>query len=433
MDPTILLNANYGNLSEILTSDVSLWDNKGYETTNVYAVDNCARTLTTGTQATFSGEDRFRFRKRGARVHKAWLRLSISAGVVAVANRAAFVDDLAANIIKNLRLEYSSKTLQEYSGEAVKFYSRLIYHDVFREHYNAQGFAGLPPGAGGAEAQREALCSNAFTLFVPLTWLFFTRTEDYAFTPEALASEVDIVVKYEDLEKLVYARVILTGATVAADPFTTRPIITKAELCHQLIFTEPMEKQQHLGKFEARQGMIYKILDFEVQLNTSVPAAAGVYSIKLDNLRLDSHFVMFTIRSSTINTNWAIDKTMSDPTATILSGGGSVAALQALTSFRLLANGQTIVDTVTDIENRSIWRDIYFPGGQLADFVYFIPFAWLLREVKNVTGYQNLANLGTLELELTLPVSGTTRIVDVWNICHNAIQKRKGDVIKAVR
>lgn len=72
-------------------------------------------------------------------------------------------------------------------------------------------------------------------------------------------------------------------------------------------------------------------------------------------------------------------------------------------------------------------------GGQIADYVYFVPFAWLLREVKNVTGYQNLANLGTLELELTLPASATTRIIDVWNVAHNVIHKRGGDVIKAVR
>lgn len=173
--------------------------------------------------------------------------------------------------------------------------------------------------------------------------------------------------------------------------------------------------------------------DFENQVNATAPAAAGVYTVKLDNLRLDSHFVMFVVRSSLINTNWAVDRTMSDPTSTILSGGGSVAALQAITSFRLLANGQTISDVCTDIENRAVWREIYWPGGQIADYVYFIPFAWLLREVKNVTGYQNLANLGTLELELTLPARATTSIIDVWNVAHNVIHKKGGDIIKAVR
>ena len=79
----------------------------GFDTTNIFAVDNTARTLPNGTQATFGGEDRFRLRKRGGRVHKTWLRLTISAGVVAAANRAAYVDDLAAAIIDNIRVEYA--------------------------------------------------------------------------------------------------------------------------------------------------------------------------------------------------------------------------------------------------------------------------------------------------------------------------------------
>ena len=79
-------------------------------------------------------------------MHKMWLRITVSAGVVAAANRAAFVDDLAANIIANCRFEYASKTLQEFKGDQIKFYNRLMYHDVAREAYNAQGYAGLPPG-----------------------------------------------------------------------------------------------------------------------------------------------------------------------------------------------------------------------------------------------------------------------------------------------
>lgn len=124
MDPTALLNANYGNLARVLTSGVSLWDNKGFERTNIYAVDNCARTVPLNNQATFGGEDRFKTRRRGARIHKMWLRITVSAGVVAAANRAAFIDDLAAGIIARCRFEYASKTLQEFNGDQIKFYNR---------------------------------------------------------------------------------------------------------------------------------------------------------------------------------------------------------------------------------------------------------------------------------------------------------------------
>lgn len=145
-DPTILLNANHGNLSKLLSSDVSLFSNKGYDASQIFAMDNTARNLPLGTQATFGGQDRFRLRKRGGRVHNIWLRLTVSAGVVAAANRAAFVDDLAAAVIQKLTVEYASKTLHSYNGEFLKAYCRLYYHDISREAYNAMGFAGLPPG-----------------------------------------------------------------------------------------------------------------------------------------------------------------------------------------------------------------------------------------------------------------------------------------------
>ena len=88
---------------------------------------------------------------------------------------------------------------------------------------------------------------------------------------------------------------------------------------------------------------------------------------------------------------------------------------------------------MTDIENRALHRNIYFPGSQIAEPIYFIPFSWLLRDAKNVSSFQNLANLGNLELELTVPVSTTTRYVDAYNICDNIVQQKKGDIIKALR
>lgn len=164
-------------------------------------------------------------------------------------------------------------------------------------------------------------------------------------------------------------------------------------------------------------------------------AAAGTYSFKLDNFRLDSQFIIFFVRSTDIDVAWKLDHMQSDPTPSILPAAGvtPVNALQAITSFRLIANGKPIVDAVTDIENRAVWRNMYFPGSQIAEPFYFIPFAQLLRDARNAVGFQNLSNLGNLELELTVPVSATTRYVDAYNVCHNVIQQKDGDVIKALR
>lgn len=136
-DVTPLINSNHGNLSKILASEQTLFSNRvrhfvisrfrliaqGYDTTNIFAVDNAAKTLPLGTQATFGAEDRFRLRKRGGRVHNSWLEISISAGVLAAGMEAAYVDDMST-IVQNCRVEYASKTIQEYPGEALKAYNR---------------------------------------------------------------------------------------------------------------------------------------------------------------------------------------------------------------------------------------------------------------------------------------------------------------------
>ena len=259
-DVTPLINSNHGNLSKILASEQTLFSNRGYDTTNIFAVDNSAKTLPLGAQANFGGEDRFRLRKRGGRIHKAWLRYTISAGVVAAGMEACYADDMS-QLARNVRVEYASKTIQEYNAEVAKAYCRLMYHDISREAYNAQTFASLPPGAGGAEAIRQANVSTALTVFVPLHWLWFCRSEDYALTPESLASELDLLVLHNTLERLVYARktsdsTVPTTATL----WTTQPVITKCELFTQLIHTTQVEKALHLATFESQQGNIYKIL-----------------------------------------------------------------------------------------------------------------------------------------------------------------------------
>jgi hypothetical protein len=182
---------------------------------------------------------------------------------------------------------------------------------------------------------------------------------------------------------------------------------------------------------------LYKILDLEVQQRQTVAATAGVFTIKLDNFRLDSQFIMFYIRKNNIDTAWSVDRMQSDATGSVIfAPAPDVSALLPMTSFRLIANGKVIVDPCTDIENRSHWRKMYFPGSQIAEPIYFIPFSEMLRDHRNVVNFQNLANLGTLELELTLPVAPvgvTGRLVDIFNVCHNIVQMKMGDIIRLLR
>jgi len=458
-DVTGLLGANMGQISGLLTSSNTLWANRGYETFNLFAVDNTQAAGPTSAPQSFGLQDTFKIRKRGGRVHRTWLRLTISSSTVAATENAAYVDDLGAGIIAKASLQYASKTLQEYNGEALKMYKRLTKHDINREHYFAQALAGLPPGPFGAPASapeyrrtgastvagapQTGFLNTGGILLVPLDWLWFTRATDYALTPEALASELDLVVTYNTLANLVYARTIATGA-ISAAPFTVAPTITKSELCTQMVHTSVPEKNLNLSSYETRQGQLYKILDFEPQLNLAMAASTNtqdIYTYRLDNLRLDSHMIMFMVRDARITTPYALDRMQSDTTPSVLAPGGVVvAALQPIVQFRLIANGKTIVDYCSDLENRSVWRHIYFPDTQVAEAIYFIPFGWFLKEHKNASGFQNLANLGSVELEITMPGSANTTfprsgasLVDVYSVAHNIVQQKDGDIIKLLR
>jgi len=411
---------------------MSIWENKGFDATQIFAVNLQNKQFPIGNQANFGGTDRFKLMKQGGRVWNGHLEVDISAGVVNVLNEGAYVNDLGNNLIESIRVDYASKTIHEYSGEELKFYQSLMYHPITRENNFALTLGGLPPGGAGFEAQRQANIALAIKLLIPLDWLWFTRSEDYAATPEALSAELDIIVKYRPLNQLVYGRVILGGATV--NPFTTEPAITRCQLCTQIVHPPKAEKAKHLATFESRQGQIYKILDWERQPRNVINAAAGQYPIKLDNLRGDCKFLMFVIRDIGIETAFERDRTESDSTATILSGGGSVASLLPFTSFNLRSNNSLIVDETTELEARVLWRKLYLPGASRNDLVYFIPLSsMMMREHKNVVGFQNLSNLGNLVLNLTMPVHGVQRLVDIWACVHNVVQQKKGDITKVNR
>lgn len=431
-DVTLLMGANFGNLSAVLSSNETIWHNRGYATTAIHAQDNTFYTEPVGQEADFGETVRFRMRKRGGKYYKTWLKISISAGVLKAGYEAVYSDDVAQLLLNTVRMSYASKDIQVYTGEFIKAYMRLMEHDIFREAYNARNLAGLPPG-GAYETIRRGNTVAAIDLYPALDWLYFTRSEDYSLHPEALASELDLEITYAQLQRVVYSRVTATGLTPVVTPFSTAPSITSTRLFQQLIFNPVPEKNLALKSYEKEHGNIFKILDVERQLGNSIPLAAGTYSIKLDNIRLDSQFIMFFMRDSLVNTDWAVDNMQSDTTATVLTGGGSVAALQSITSFRLLANGGEIIRSTNDVENRCIWRDIYLKGSQIAEPIYFIPWSWLLKDAKNVTSFQNMANLGSVTLEVTVPVRSRTSVLDVYSVCHNIVQWKRGDVVKSLR
>lgn len=481
-DPTARINANKGGIAPLITTEVSIFEPTPYEAYNIFAVDDSALTEPIGQPAAFGQLVRFPLRKRGGRVGRTYLEVDITVPVTPnIANfTAAWVDDLGANLLEEIKAKYSSKDVHAYRGEALKFYQRLMDHDITKEHYNGNQNAGLVGPVGEQIRSNVAnaglftglLVAGTFKLRINLDWLWWTKEDESSLATEALASEMIIELKLRRLEDLVYARAIAAPSVQPAAPASTllgvdpfagqRPTITGCVLRHELIFTPKVEASKHLARYENRRGLMFKILDFEEQLNNAIalPATVGPVlgfasqKIVLNNFRLDSQFLMFVCRDDRINQPWSIDRGSSDPSYSYIMNGQSplLAAFPAQTNlqqsgalippkrFRVTSNGSTLIDWCTEFENRGIWRNKYFPGSQINGAVYFIPFAKKLREFKHVHGYQNMSNLGNvvLEIEFERPVvdrnPGVTGILtDVYNVCHNVVQMAQGDIVKALR
>jgi hypothetical protein len=448
-DPTLQMNSKHGNMTQHYRSEESIYHVRGWKRTNIAVVDNSFYTKPIGREADFGQTDRYRFRRRGGRVGKTWLKVTISPSVLAVVAgpvgpvRAAYADDLGALILANARAEYASKEIQAYPGELVKAYKRLLEHDITKEHYNATNFAHIPPGVdANVEQIREANLRDGCVILPELEWFYWTRFEDYAMTPEALTSELEIAIDWSPLERIIYAR-NADGSIPVGDIFAPggRPRITEALLYTQLIHVPGPEQDRHLRRFESEQGILFKLLDLELQLRQSFSNNAGTYAFKLDNLRLESQFLLFYIRKGAIDQPWALDRHQTSTADTILTAAGatSTAALEPIISFRLIANGKVLIDPCTDTENRAVWRKIYFPGSQVSEPIYFVPFGEMLRDARNTVNFQNMANLGTVELEITVAQSVVhlgapqNRLFDLYNVCHNVVQQKKGDIIRVLR
>lgn len=450
-DPTALINANKGGIQPLITTGASIYEYQGYTAHNIFVVDNTAAVEQMGNVSSFGEVARFRLRKRGGQMSQTWLKLVIQNVTpdVIVNQSSAWVDDLGANIIEQLDVMYSTKTIQSYKGEGLKFYQRLMDHDITKEHYNGLQLAGLPGAAGEAIRQAYLLgtptpgvtsvdANGQFIIWVCLDWLWFTKDMRTLLTPEAVSSEIELVIKLRPLNQLVYAR---SPAGAPVDPWAVggvRPRIIEESIVTQLIFTPKVEASKHLARFETTKGLLYKILDFEEQLGEIVSNnGAHVEKVKLTNFRLDSQFLFFCVRDTDINIPYAIDRATSDTTVTAFTGGGPVnGVLQDVLRFRLTANGSELVGWQSEAENRFLMRKLYFPGSQAAGAIYFVPFAQKLREFMNCFGYQNFSNLGTVTLEIDMPAKLAAtggRQVDVWNVVHNCVQMAQGDIIRIQR
>lgn len=465
VDYTAQLSTKYSQLAPLLIGPASLFTPKFWNKSNIHVTDETSiyTPIRDGTQ--FNGTVRFTQPKRATLTTEYLLEIVLSASVQIAGGpdlgsgaigTGAYVNNLGDQLLQRVVHRYGSSVLHEYDGEYQQLWQRITTNEVDEEGRNALTLGALPLSVGGIpEFQRRTSLVDGVTVHVPLNRLWFSQHLDEAWMPEAFATEGEIEIQLQRLERVVY------NALTATTPFVTPPTIESIRLrAREITLTVP-EKMNRLSFYETDRGNLTHFLDVERQASVVLAAGTGGAGnierrVRLDNIRLDMQQIIFVVRrgvssppvanEAAIDSDWSCDALQppvydfADPSApvaiTSALGARRIDAMyDDLVSFRLEVNGKRIADDQNELVERAWVRKLYHLNSQARSPVYQISFSMQPENTKVVTGFQNAANLGNLELVLTLPDTPVAdrRIVDVWVHSHNVMQQRRGDVVKSLK
>lgn len=468
-----VLQTNFGQLTPMLVSPMTIFQPKAWTATNLHVLDETTTLSPVRSNTQFGETARFIQIKR-ATLHLGFvlevvLSSSVLVGAGITDRRAAYCNNLGDQLLKMVTHRYGSTILHQYDGEYAQLYRRLCHNEISDEARNALSLGGLPltVGAGIPEYQRRAALTNGFTLYVPLDRLWFAQNPDEAWMPEAYATEGEIEITFARLAEVVYnARVRGGLGSTITTPFTTAPTITSMRLyAREVTLTSP-EKSQRLLNYESDQGILTHFLDVESQRGivlTGTGTANNVsFRVALDNIRLDMQELFFIVRrglgagvpinQASLDTDWGGDKLQAPVyDFTALATGGAAARIGSvfdnvtpvyidvlvddIVSYHLESNQKRLVEPQVELLGRCWVRQLYHPNSQVRDPIYQISFSFAPEETKLITGLQSAANIGKLELVITMPdfAANQPRVVDVWAHCHNIIQSKRGAIVKTLR
>ena len=431
-----LVAAKQSQLAPVLIGQHSFFKPRGWEACQVFHMDENVPVQALDGVPSFGSQVRFRINKNKTLVAKPLLETVLAPAVLNGGRSAAYVKNLGDQILAQVQARYGTNVLQSYPGEFQYIWRRLSRNDVLIEGVNAQVLGGLPVG-GASETSRQTALTAGLTLFSPLEELYWWWNKDEYWMPEAHAQELELIITLAPLSQVVYS-------DNGTNPFATAPAITSCRLISREVTLSAMEKRDRLARYETPDGVVVKFLDLERQENFRLAGTGAggtaVYTIPLNNIRLDMAEMMFLVREDSMvagqpgaRNPWASDALESGSTNSTVTGA-SIQTVVGITSFRLLSNGQEVHRSITDLFNRTEVRPNYHPEAQIGDFFYTLPFALYPEDRKNVTGLLPASNLGNLELEITMPgfAAASPKRVDIYVHSHNVIQHRDGNAVRVL-
>lgn len=440
-----LLTTMQGQMSALLIGEKSLFTPKFWERAGIQWFDDNALYTPVGNQTPTWGQTiRFVLSKRASRLGDVLIEWTLSKAGNAAGDRGAYIINAGDAICKRVTMRYANNVLHSFPGEAQQIYRRVTKHEIMEEGRDSLTLGNLRGSIPADEAQREIAFwsgavggnANAFVLYSPLDELWFRHHFDEYWTPSAFATEAELEIEIAPLGEICY-----TNTGVAP---ITPPTITSVRLRQRELTLTTQETAQLKQLYRTEQGLLVHFLDTETQLRTSFTGNGGAASrelrVPLDNIRLDMFALFFVVRPSantgvSVNNPYSGDRLdSSDPINVSSVTGTDTGMFQPITSFRLEANGQRVTNDIPELLNRGYMRQLYWKDAQVRDYIYSLCFAALGDNRKHVTGFLNAANLGKLELVITMNDFGAgVREVDVFALSHNLIQMRMGDAIKTLK
>ena len=447
-DAYSILTTKFGQLAPLLVGEASLFQPRFWDRSNIFVMAE-DQTYTPATSATpsFGSEVRWILPKRATLLGCPMIEWTLAAAGAAGANTAAYVNNVGDQILDTVTMRYGSHILQTYPGEVQQIYRRVSKHEVFEENRDELTLGNRRYAIRAQEDEREAFYRTGGVLYSPLDELWFTHHFDEHWMPEAFATEAELIVTVKPLARIVYT----SDGAVPSHP--ALPTITAAVLrVREITLTAP-EKAQRLKYYNSAKGMLTHFLDTEVQARaartiTLAGAANQTFRVKLDNIRLDVAWLAFLVRKAgtgvgvpSVNQDWSGDPL--DSAAGVVAHGGVSNAVETgtilpITTFRFEANGSRLTNDIPEKVNRCFQRMLYFKDSQSRDFIYFYSPAAIPDNRKHVTGFLNAANLGNLELVVTVPQPAGLGAdldveIDVFSLSHNIMQMRRGDAVKSLK
>ncbi len=475
-----LISAKASQLAQALLGTTSIYANRGgCATTPTFEDYNVVIFQANGvTNPAVGSKLSFNLPKNSTLIGNAWIEIQLSPGTtingattavpftfgVGTANRpqAEYVKNVGDLIVNYHQLQYGNTQLQQFDGRFDAVFRRLCRNDVNIEAINAQVLGNLPPSTNPAGPE-AVLCSafyNGVTLYVPLEELFFCKTLDNYWMPEAYALEGQILSYLTNLGQIINTH------NRTASEIVVFPSIVNCRLHYEEVTLSAAEKDNRLKFYRTPEGLVNTWMDLEfqkgVQFRGNVVRTALMplaqqplitRVVQLNNLRMDMAELVFTISraATTLDPTWFPQEnaTIADWSGSFLEGdtspsliipndiaGSGFSTLIDLDSFTIKAAGKPLyAEAMPEFWNRTSVRKMVHKDSQIVAAVYTIPFARFPEDCKNATGFMSASVLGTLTLDLVFrdPGQQVTYEMNLYSRAYNLMQSRGGGISAALK